>query len=110
MAEIIVFAIQFAVSILAFALSIRSFREKGFLWNNAYLFASQKERQTMDKKLYYRQSGLVFLLVGVIFLLNGLSVLLDRVWISYVGIAVTVAAMVYAVVSSVTIEKRMKHT
>ena len=45
-----------------FVLSYTQFREKSFLWNNAYLLASQKERQKMDsckdrKRPHYRQSG-----------------------------------------------------
>ncbi len=33
----------------AFVISVRSFKQKGFLFNNAYLYASKQERDTMDK-------------------------------------------------------------
>ncbi len=62
------------LSIGAFIVSFRSFREKGFLFNNAYLYASKEERDMMDKKPYYRQSAIVFLMIGVIFLLNAISI------------------------------------
>ena len=38
------------LAIGAFIISYFSFREKGFLFNNAYLYASKEERATMDKK------------------------------------------------------------
>lgn len=106
MEDMIVAVILFLISLVAFVLSIRAFLEKGFLLNNAYIYASKKERETMDKKPHYRQTAVVFLLVGVIFLLNGLSVLLKIHWISYLATGVTVFAIIYAVTSSAAIEKK----
>ena len=64
----IIFAVfTFFLSAGAFAVSVMQFHEKGFLWNNAYIFASKEERRKMDKKPYYRQSGFVFMLIGIIF-------------------------------------------
>ncbi len=106
MKEIISASILFIISVVAFVMSIRSFREKGFLFNNAYLYASREERESMDKKPHYRQSAIVFLLIGVIFLLNGVSVLLKADWVFYIVIAVMIGAIIYAIVSSIVIEKR----
>ena len=110
MGEIIVAIILLLVSAAAFLMSIRSFLEKGFLFNNAYLYASKKERATMDKTPYYRQSGVVFALIGLIFLLNGLSLLSHLSWVNWIAAAVMAIAVIYAVASSLAIEKRkMKH-
>lgn len=108
MGEIIVACVMFAFSVASFVISIRSFLEKGFLLNNAYLGASKKERETMDKKPHYRQSAVVFLLVGLIFLLNGFTVVLDAFWISYLVMALAAVAMVYAIASSIAIEKKKR--
>ena len=108
MEELITAGILFLIAIVAFVFSIRSFLEKGFLLNNAYIYASKKEREDMDKKPHYRQSAVVFLLIGLIFLLNGLSVLLKTLWISYLAIGVMGITAVYAVASSVAIEKKKK--
>ena len=108
MEEIIVASILFIVSIISLILSIRSFQEKGFLLNNAYLYASEKEREEMNKKPYYRQTGIVFLFIFVIWLLIGLNALLDASWMIYITVAITVFAIVYAIVSSIVIEKRNK--
>ena len=108
MGEIIVSCVMFAFSAAAFVVSIRSFLEKGFLLNNAYLGASKKERENMDKKPYYRQSAVVFLLVGTIFLLNGFTVLYNAFWISYLVMALAAVAMVYAIASSIAIEKNKR--
>ena len=59
MEEIIVGIILFAISLLMFILSIRSFRGKGFLLNNAYIYADKRERESMDKKPYYHQTAIV---------------------------------------------------
>ena len=106
MAEIITACILFAVAAAAFVLSFRSFRGKGFLLNNAYIYASKKEREAMDKRPYYRQSAIVFGMIGVIFLLNGLSVLLAAKWITYAMVAVMIATAAYAIASGIAIEKK----
>lgn len=106
MAEIISALILFVLSAGAFIISVRSFEEKGFLFNNAYLYASKQERNNMDKKPYYRQSAIVFLLVGVLFLLNSVDVLLNTGWIFYVVIIIGIITVIYAVGSSIVIEKK----
>ena len=108
MKEIIIASILFAVSVFLFFMSVRSFMEKGFLFNNAYIYASKQEREKMNKKPHYRQSAIVFLLLGIVFLLLALAVLLEVYWISFVGVAVVIITLIYAIVSSVTIEKNNK--
>ena len=108
MKEIIIASILFAVSVFLFFMSVRSFMEKGFLFNNAYIYASKQEREKMNKKPYYRQSAIVFLLFGIVFLLLALAVLLEAYWISFVGVAVVIITLIYAIVSSITIKKNNK--
>lgn len=108
MKEIIIASILFAVSVFLFFMSVRSFMEKGFLFNNAYIYASKQEREKMNKKPYYRQSAIVFLLFGIVFLLLALAVLLEAYWISFVGVAVVIITLIYAIVSIITIEKNNK--
>ena len=71
--QIIVGIIFLTLAIGAFVISYLQFKEKGYLFNNAYFWASQKERKQMDedkesKKPHYRQSGFAFMLIGFIFL------------------------------------------
>ena len=108
MKEIIIASILFAVSVFLFFMSVRSFMEKGFLFNNAYIYASKQEREKMNKKPYYHQSAIVFLLFGIVFLLLALAVLLEAYWLSFVGVAVVIITLIYAIVSSITIEKNNK--
>lgn len=98
----------FLLAIGAFIISCFSFREKGFLFNNAYLYASKEERATMDKKPHYRQSAIVFLMIGIVFLLIAISVFIINRWIRYIAIAVAIIAIIYAIVSSVMIERHKK--
>ena len=108
MKEIIVASILFAISIFLFFMSVRSFMGKGFLFNNAYIYASKEEREKMNKKPHYHQSAIVFLLIGLIFLLNAIAVLLKVNWIFYIVAAVVIVTLIYAIVSSITIEKNNK--
>ena len=104
MKEIIAAVILLIISIGAFVISVCSFKEKGFLFNNAYIYASKQERNNMDKKPHYRQSAIVFLLIGIIFLLNAVEVFLNSGWIFYLVIVTTIITIVYAVASSIKIE------
>ena len=102
-----------ACAIFAFAavwivFGIRSLCQKGFLFNNAYIYASKKERERMDKKPYYKQTGMVFMLIAVMFILFGLDVLFETGWIWLVTIVYGLGIGVYAIASSVVIEKRKK--
>lgn len=96
------------IAVACFVISYLQFSEKGFLFNNAYIFASKQEWETMEKKPHYKQSGIVFLLIGIIFLINSVDVILQTGWLFYCVIVVAVAAIVYAIISSITIEKRKK--
>ena len=100
--------VLFLLAIFALVLSIRSFCEKGFLLNNAYLYASKQERDSMDKRPYYRQSAVVFLLISIVFVLNGLEIILQVGWLSYIAIATIIITIIYAISSSILIEKRKK--
>ena len=109
MGDVIVGSVMLLLAAGAFFISFRSFQEKGFLFNNAYIYASKQERESMDKKPYYHQSAVVFLMVGAALALIGLSVLLNTGWISFVGMAVALAAVVYAIASETVIEKKKKN-
>lgn len=87
----------------AYILSSFQFREKGVLLNNAWLYASEEERSTMDKKPHYRQSGIVFALIGTIFTLDAVWIATGFKWMSYFFILIIAIIIIYAVVSSIRI-------
>jgi len=75
------------------------------LLNNAYLYASPKERQCMDKGPYYRQSGVVFAFICFVFILNGFT-MIWKTWILFAAIAILMmATVIYAIVSSIRISQ-----
>lgn len=108
MRDIVGVIILAVIAIACFVISYFQFNEKGFLFNNVYIFASKQERETMEKKLHYKQSGVVFLLIGIIFLLLSVDMILQTGWLFYCIIMISVVAIVYAVISSITIESRKK--
>ena len=108
MKGIIIASILWVIAVINFILSIRSFMEKGFLFNNAYLYASKQQRKSMDKKLHYRQSAVTFLLIGLFSALNGFGVIFNVNWLHYISIIVILIAAIYAIVSSILFETRKK--
>lgn len=106
MMRIIVGIVVLILSIVSFVISIRSFMQKGFLLNNAFIYATKEEREKMDKKPYYRQTAIVFMLIGIIFLINGLQLLLKKSQLMYAVLFVTILTVVYAIVSTVKIERK----
>ena len=101
-AAILVFVIAGIMAILSF----RSFKERGFLLNNAYIYATEEERKTMDKKPHYRQSAIVFCLISIVFIVIGLSIVLHNYKIELLEIPLIAGTIIYAIVSSVKINKK----
>lgn len=108
MGNIIGMIILGLLAILSFVFSYLQFHEKGFLFNNAYIYASKKERENMDKRPHYKQSGVIFLLLGIIWLINAVDMVLKTEWLFYLFIVVAVITVIYAIISSIFIEKRKK--
>lgn len=102
----IVFAVVWGIlAFFSLIISILSFMEKGFLFHNAYIWASKQERDRMDKKPYYRQSAIVFALGAAVFLCMAVEFVLMTGWL-WIGIgACTIAALIYAVASDKEISK-----
>lgn len=106
MGEYILAGIVFTISIAMFIISFRSFREKGFLFNNAYIYASKEERATMDKKPHYRQSAIVFLMLGIVFFLIAAEIIFKTGWLFYVEMLCIAIVLIYAVVSSIKMSRK----
>ncbi len=97
--------ILFLISLGIFILSYFQFKEKGFLFNNAYLYASSEARRKMNKKPYYRQSGIIFINIGFIFFLDAIYMMIQKNWIYIIIIGLLIFVIVYAIYSSIKIEK-----
>ncbi|MEF9992573.1 MAG: DUF3784 domain-containing protein [Peptostreptococcaceae bacterium] len=106
MQNIITACIIFIVSLVMFVISFRSSKEKGFLFNNAYIYSSKKERANMDKKPHYRQTAIVFLLLGIVCLTIALDTIFKIEWLFYVKIACAFIILIYAIVSSIMISMK----
>lgn len=100
MTELIGAIICVIIAIITLTISIRSFKEKGFLFNNAYIWASEKEREQMDKKPHYRQTAVVFALLTAIFMCIAIEFMVKTGWLWIVNVGFAIIAIVYAVISS----------
>lgn len=96
------------IAAICLVFSYLQFHEKGVLLNNAYIYASKQERKDMDKRPYYKQSGIIFVLIGIIFLINAIDIILQTGWLFYLVIGAAIITILFAIVSSVMIAKRKK--
>ncbi len=101
MARFIWAAVCGVFALACLIISITSFKEKGFLFNNAYIWASERERQKMDKRPHYRQSAIAFALCAAVFVFMALECVLLTGWLWLLVVATAIAVLIYAVVSSV---------
>ena len=106
--EIITVIVVFVIAVVLAVISYRSFKNRGVLFNNAYLFASKEERETMDKKPHYKQSAIVFLLLSVVFIVIGLSIVFNDSRINLIEIPLIIGVLVYAIISSIQISRNEK--
>ena len=106
--ELIIVVIVFIIAGLFLMISIRSFMNRGFLFNNAFIYASKEEREKLNKKPYYRQTAIVFLLLSMVFVIIGLSVVLHDPKINLIEIPLIIAAIIYAIFSTIRIQKRSR--
>lgn len=103
--ELIFFVFLLLISIGAFVISYFQSKEKGFLFNNAYIYATKAEREKLDKKPHYKQSATVFLLIGLMFMINAIEVYAKTGWLMGVVIVIIVILVIYAIGSSIYISK-----
>lgn len=106
--EVVITIILIFVSVGCFVVSCFQFNEKGFLLNNAYLYATKEQRDKMNKKPHYRQSAIIFLILGLIFLVNALKIIIKSNWLAIIVIGLVIISILYAIVSSINIEKNNK--
>ena len=89
------------LSMVCAVISVFQFRRKGFLFNNAYLYAGKREKEKMNKAPHYRQSGVVFAFLSALFLCIAAECILKTSWLGWISSALTVGVLIYAIVSSV---------
>lgn len=94
------------IAAICLIFSVMQFAGKGFLFNNAYIWASKSERDVMDKKPYYRQSGIVLAFCAALFCTIALECILDIGWLWIIEGALVIGVLVYAIVSSVKEQKK----
>lgn len=103
-------ALAIALFIFSFILlvwGVLSLFNKGFLFNNAYIYANKKEREQMNKKPYYIQTGIVFILLSIASCLEGFNALLRYDVFFVLFIILIVVTLVFAIVSTIYIDKKI---
>ncbi len=102
----LVFLILITITSLIF--SIMGFAGKDIILDDAYIKASEAEREKMDKNAYRLQGSIVFLFIFIITLFNLLRELLHIEWLTYVAAGIGIIGIIYAIVSHYKIKKKSK--
>jgi len=106
--KMIFLLIQLAFSIGSFIIAYLQFKEKGFVFNNAYIFSSKEERKKLDFKPYYRQSAIIFTGIGFNFLLLASDIIFHSKWLIFASIGLMILLVGYALVSTVKMMTKSK--
>ena len=106
--EVVLLVSMLLFSAISFIIGFFQFREKGFLFNNAYIYASEEERSSMNKAPYYRQSAITFCICGVMLIPIGLAVIPGWNWLFRVGNVFAVLLCIYSIVSTVRIKRKLR--
>ena len=99
--------VLFSLSFLLLVWGVLSIFNKGFLFNNAYIYANKKEREEMNKRPYYIQTGIVFVLLSIASCLEGFNALLRNDLFFVLFIIIIVITLIFAIVSTVYINKKI---
>ena len=99
--------ISAVLTLISLVIGILQLMQKGFLLNNVFIYASPEERKNIDKKPYYMQSGITFLLLGGVFLCLTLSTFINEK-LFYLSVVVAVITVIFAVASTIRIESKKK--
>lgn len=106
--ELLIAIIVFAIAGLLLFIAIRHFNERGYLFNNAYIFASKEQREIMNKRPYYRQSAIVFSILCIVFVVIGLSIVLQNSMIMLLEIPLFIGVIIYAIISTIKCNNHVK--
>jgi len=108
----IVVSILFGVPVvLLFFIAYRQHKEKGFIFTNAWLYASSKERENMDeriKKREYRVGRNVFFMLGVLLSLLAVSLSFEISWLYFPMGFLAGSLIYYAIIQHITGERLRK--
>lgn len=99
--------VLFSFSFILLVWGVLSLFNKGFLFNNAYIYANKKEREQMNNKPYYIQTGIVFILLSIASCLEGFNALLRYDVFFVLFIIIIVVTLVFAIASTIYIDKKI---
>ncbi len=100
MAVLICGTVSAALAAVCLLISIFQFLEKGFLFNNAYIWASKSERDAMNKKPYYKQSAIAFALISALLFVMALECFLLTKWLWLAVGTLAIVVLIYVISSS----------
>ena len=95
-----------AGAVITLVFSVLGFMGKDMILDNAYIQASEEEREKMDKKAYRLQGSIIFLFLFAITLCNILRAVLHIASFTYAAWVIAAAGIAYAVISHYKLKKK----
>ncbi len=94
------------ISVIFFIFAYRQYKEIGIPINNAYLYASKKQRAEKNFSPHYRQSAGTFFLIGLLFLLQALQAIFAFPWFVTAFSVLIILTIIFAIASYIYITKK----
>lgn len=98
--NIIVSIVFFILAGLALVYAICASKKRGPILSNVYLFASEKQRESLNKEELYKECRNISAFIFMISLNTGASVLFEKNVFTIVALVFIIGVVVYAVVIS----------
>ena len=100
MLEIIFAIVCVVLAIISLIISVMSFKEKGFLFNNAYIWASETGKEKTMNRNHYRQTAIALMITAVFLCtaIPGAFLSTGWLWIVVGGICFILLVLCYQIV------------
>lgn len=96
------------IAVISLIFSILGFAGKDIILDDAYIKASEEEREKMDKNDYRLQGSIIFLFIFAATLCNLLRALTHIPLFTYITFTIGATGIIYAIVSHYSIKKKSK--
>ena len=94
------------MAVVSLIFSVLGFMGKDMILDNAYIKASEEEREKMDKKAYRLQGSIIFLFLFAITLCNILRAVLHIASFTYAAFVIAIIGIAYAFISHYKLKKK----
>lgn len=94
------------IAVASLILSVLGYLGKNIILDDAYIKASEEEREKMDKKAYRLQGSIIFLFLFFITICSILRAVLHIEWFAYAAFVIAAIGIAYTLISHYKLKKK----